>query len=993
MKGPWGAAPRHLWGALALLTAGLIGTALASLHIKADVEAGAQREFDFICSEIRLNIADRLASNAQILHGGAALFDASERVSREEWRAFTRSLQVERQLPGIQGIGFAQLVPREQPAAHIQAIRREGFPNYRVWPAGEREIYSAITYLEPFSDRNLRAFGYDMFSEAVRRAAMERARDENGAAMSGKVILVQETAQNVQAGTLMYVPVYRHGLPTATIEQRRAAIQGWVYSPYRMMDLMHGTLRGWDVKEKDRQVSLQVYDGDVVSASTLLYDSHSDADEAPDATARVTRLIPIEAAGHRWTLRFIRLGGPDSYAGYGNFWLVLLGGTVINLLCFGLALSLLSTRANARRTRTLVESLPQMVWTCRPDGRCDYLSPQWVEYTGLPEQGQLGDGWTEQVHPEDRARTHHDWQEAAATGRDFVAEVRVRRADGAYHWFHARAVPLRDETGRIVKWFGTSTDIDDRMQAEEALKEAQDILRAAMDCSQAGIAIADAPNGKLRYVNRAGLLIRGASEAEAVAGVDIDTYVASWKLLDLDGTPLAIEEVPLAHAIAHGEEYSREFIIRRSDSEDRIVWANAAPVLDSAGQTKAAVVVFLDVTERRRTEESLQREQEFSRQLLETMVAGVVACDAEGKLTLFNHTARVWHGMDALEVPQEEWAGHYDLFLEDGQTPMTLENVPLARAYRGETVRDAGMVIRAKGQPPRQIVAGCTAMHDAQGRLLGAVGVMHDVTEQRRADEALQRAAELLSQSNEEVRQFAYIVSHDLRAPLVNIRGFASELSRALKELIPLVQPVLGHLGEADRASVDLVLRRDVPDALGFIDSSVIRMDHMTSSLLRLSRLGRHEAVLERLDLGPLVSQIVASLGKQIEAHDATVTVHPLPTVMGDRTSMEQILGNVLTNAILYLDPARPGRIEIAGKLAGTDLLMKVSDNGRGIAPDDRDKVFAPFRRAGASDVPGEGMGLAYVQTLIRRQGGHIWFESEPGVGTSFSFVLPVAQA
>jgi PAS domain S-box-containing protein len=507
------------------------------------------------------------------------------------------------------------------------------------------------------------------------------------------------------------------------------------------------------------------------------------------------------------------------------------------------------------RFRTLIESLPQMVWTSLPDGRCDYLSPQWVEYTGMPQQDQLGHAWTEQLHPEDRPRAQHDWQEAVVTGRNLALEFRVRRSDGAYHWFYARAVPLRDGTGRITKWFATNTDINQRKRAEEAL----------------------------------------------------------------------------------------------------------------------------------------QREREFSRLLLESMVAGVVACDAEGKLSLFNRMARVWHGSDATPMPPEEWAEHYGLFLEDGRTPMTRETVPLARALRGETLRDVGMVIRARGQPPRRIASNGAPLRDAQGRLLGAVMIMHDITEQCRAEEALKRTAEVLSQSNEEVRQFAYIVSHDLRSPLVNFRGFVSELRRSLATLDLLLRPAINQLGETDRSSADRIFRQDVPDALGFIDSSVVRMDRMISSLLRLSRLGRQEPSPERLDLGLLVSEIVASLDSQIQARGGTVTVLPLPEVTADRTCLEQILGNILGNAVAYLDPARPGRVEIAGELAGTELLVKISDNGRGISQDDREKVFAPFRRAGSADVPGEGMGLAYVQALVRRQGGRIWFNSEPGVGTTFSFVLPVA--
>ncbi|MEI7902662.1 MAG: CHASE domain-containing protein, partial [bacterium] len=410
-----GIAPRYLWGAVGLLAAGLLVTALASLYVKADVEAAAQRELDFAANEIRLNVAERLDDSAQVLRSGAALFDASETVSRKDWRAFTERLQVEQQLPGIQGVGYALLIPRERLAEHVRAIRREGFPDYQVTPAGERETYSSIIYLEPFSDRNLRAFGYDMLSEPVRRGAMARARDENTAALSGKVVLVQETGEDVQAGALMYVPVYRHGSPTDTVEQRRAALQGWVYSPYRMTDLMRGTLRGWDATQKGKQIDLQVYDGDVVSADTLLYDSRSAAGKAPaSSAAQATRLIPVDYAGHGWTLRITQVGGLAASADYGSVWLVLVGGTIISLLLFGLMLSLLSTRATARRMaerltaelresegtlRANIENSFDVIFTLDEEGVFLFVSSAWERHFGYPVSDVLHKPFAPFVHP------------------------------------------------------------------------------------------------------------------------------------------------------------------------------------------------------------------------------------------------------------------------------------------------------------------------------------------------------------------------------------------------------------------------------------------------------------------------------------------------------------------------------------------------------------------------------------------------------------------
>jgi signal transduction histidine kinase len=263
-----------------------------------------------------------------------------------------------------------------------------------------------------------------------------------------------------------------------------------------------------------------------------------------------------------------------------------------------------------------------------------------------------------------------------------------------------------------------------------------------------------------------------------------------------------------------------------------------------------------------------------------------------------------------------------------------------------------------------------------------------EISERKRAEEQLQRYAADLKQSNEEVKRFTYVASHNLRAPLVNLKGFSEELSYALEVIGSAMSTALPHLDERQQQAVTIALQEDVPEALGFIDCSVTRMDGLTKALLKLSRLGRHELKREPVDMNALVQETLQTLVRQIEEHQVKVTVGSLPTVVADRTSMEQIMGNLLNNAVLYLDPDRPGEIEITGERDHEKTTFRVRDNGRGIAEKDMDKVFAPFRRAGKQDVAGEGVGLAYVQTLVRRHGGRIWCESEPGVGTTFTFTL-----
>ncbi len=334
--------------ALIVLLCGFVITAAASLKIRSDIEIISTQDFAARCSSIEDKILDRLDAHARILRSGAAFFNASETVTREEWRIYTKLQKIEQRLPGIQGIGFSLVISRGELDRHIRKIRSEGFPEYRIKPEGDREIYSSIIYLEPFTERNLRAFGYDMLSEPVRRAAMERARDEDIAALSGKVQLVQETDVAMQAGNLMYVPVYRKGMPTGTTEQRRAAIYGWVYSPYRMNDLMHGVLGNPNPKSQ-KPLHLAVFDGAQPSSRSLLYEDPVPEEHGLRTGKHYTRQIPVDFNGHRWTLLFTQADGELFSQKYVSVWLTMIGGTLITLLLAALVRTLQSTAAVAQR--------------------------------------------------------------------------------------------------------------------------------------------------------------------------------------------------------------------------------------------------------------------------------------------------------------------------------------------------------------------------------------------------------------------------------------------------------------------------------------------------------------------------------------------------------------------------------------------------------------------------------------------------------------------
>ena len=256
-------------------------------------------------------------------------------------------------------------------------------------------------------------------------------------------------------------------------------------------------------------------------------------------------------------------------------------------------------------------------------------------------------------------------------------------------------------------------------------------------------------------------------------------------------------------------------------------------------------------------------------------------------------------------------------------------------------------------------------------------------------DKVVERTADL-TRANEEIQRFAYIVSHDLRSPLVNVMGFTAELEAAAAPLAELVDRAEADAPALLTDDARVAAREDLPEAIGFIRTSTAKMDRLINAILKLSREGRRVIMPEAFDPADIAEGAVAALQHVIDAKGVTVTVRrPMPRLVSDRLAVEQILSNLIENAIKYLDPARPGRIAVTGTTERGRVVLAVADNGRGIAASDHARVFDLFRRSGAQDQPGEGIGLAHVRALAYRLGGQIDLQSRLGEGSTFSLVLP----
>ena len=252
---------------------------------------------------------------------------------------------------------------------------------------------------------------------------------------------------------------------------------------------------------------------------------------------------------------------------------------------------------------------------------------------------------------------------------------------------------------------------------------------------------------------------------------------------------------------------------------------------------------------------------------------------------------------------------------------------------------------------------------------------------------AVRRRTAELTHANDEIQRFAYIVSHDLRSPLVNVMGFTSELEAAQSTVDAFLA---GHdMPEPVRQAV----AEDMPESIRFIRASTAKMDRLIHAILRLSREGRRRLVPERVDMTALLRGVADTMAHTTASAGATVEVGSVPPIASDRLALEQVFGNLVENALKYAKPGRPVRVDVRGECVGSRVRYTVADNGRGIAARDLERVFELFRRAGDQTVPGEGIGLAHVRALVRRMGGTISCASELGVGTVFTVELPAEAA
>jgi PAS domain S-box-containing protein len=454
-------------------------TYLGWRNANTDNESDARRNFDSKMRETNLIILKRMNTYEQVLLGGIGLFAASDTVTREEWKIYVENLLINKNFPGILGIGYSYRLPHTDSLKFVKAMQREGFSNFRIWPEGTRDEYTSVIYIEPFNERNQRAFGYDLLSEPLRKEAMMEARDNGQTTITGKIKFVQETEYNIQAGFLIFIPFYNKNLQAPTVEQRRQLFKGYVYSPFKMRDLVRATL-GNDLSN----INIQIYDGTDTIPRNLMYNSDSLHNTYSDVLFVGTNTLKLY--GKTWTLKFSALPNfIDSFKSEKPT-ILLLSGILISFLFSLVTISFINSRKTSKKLSEVLESTGEGIFGVDNYLKCTFINRSALEMLGYSMNECLGKNMHEFIHCIEVDGKICNLNECpliktVKNGKTSnTSEVMLGRKDKSNFPIEYSSHPII-ENGMVTGTVVTFTDITERKkvleQIEGSLREKEVLLR------------------------------------------------------------------------------------------------------------------------------------------------------------------------------------------------------------------------------------------------------------------------------------------------------------------------------------------------------------------------------------------------------------------------------------------------------------------------------------------------------------------------------------
>ena len=581
-------------------------------------------------------IEERFAVYEQLLRSGAAFIASSERVSKAEWQRFTDYALRNNQYPGVLTMGYAPLARQTERDRVERALRAETQTDFRIWPEGVRPLAVPIAYIEPFSGENLEALGYDMYSESNRKSALDRALRSGTASMTTPIRLVFDELESGKTGVVVYYPVTRTRTDISGNSKAQPVV-GFVFSAFRIQELLDGTLQplGDEITVGIAQAS---------DPTGFFYQSGSQ--HAHDA--------PANDRHYHWTstervlqqdllLTFHSLPAfLESRASSFSTVITASAGAVITLVVTLLTSMVAGQRHKNQQARQwaakeiaereqlfrgVAQHAPVGIYLTDPHGHFVYVNDRWCEYAGTSQQQAIGDHWTKALHPEDRDRVTHEWDETLTAGTEFRSDHRYLKPDGGITWTTSDTTALVDSNGEVSNYLGIVVDVTERLRTERELATSRQLLSDIIDAIPIPLAVKD-EHHKFVIVNRANAEFHGHDVNEFPGKTDADLFPSDranayqhedGKVL-VSGVPL-IEEQPFKEPNGN-----TRWVIKHKHR------------IGLTGKRTGVLTTLLDITERKQTELALKASEERFRSLTAMSADWYWEQDRDLRFTFFSNT-------------------------------------------------------------------------------------------------------------------------------------------------------------------------------------------------------------------------------------------------------------------------------------------------------------------------------------------------------------------